>query len=399
MTEQPQKSRADSIMGVITALFRIDPLVTLIAVFIIAPIAIPITQAILGGETEVVITFVIFIAGITILVYIPLIIVKAYLQMQKDQTAERTTAVQTESKTRILAEQNKQLRLNELVAAQISVLSTKQDFILGQSQIEDQKVFSETMDQLHELLKNGDVNFVSQITFTETIQKILEDLSGLYAELELAKTSTIDGPPIAIKQEGCNIQSGSIEDIQEQLDNYKTRYENAMLQLENNKADMFQMKEDIALHNKNYLNLQKEFDQYKEKMEPTPTILSKLPEPDGFDQLGEVPKKKDNLIISTIKKAIDKVTPDRSVLEEAVTALDGLTDDTDYPATAITTNDEEEKVFPPEPTTSSFREIQRGIEAPKLAPPSWECPKCKRKNDMKKVRCPRCSTSRAAKAP
>jgi hypothetical protein len=401
MSEETQKSRVDSLIGVIRALMRIDPLVTLLAILIIAPIAIPLTQAILAGETEVVITFVIFIAGITLLVYIPLVIVKAYLQMQKDQTAERTTAIQTESKNRILAEQNKQSRLNELVAAQIAVLSTKQDFILGQSQIEDQKVFSETMEQLHEVLKNGGVNFVSQITFTETIQKILEELSVVFDELEKAKNSTVNNV-VAIKQEHpAGEEERIIEDLRQRLDKVEHRKEEFNQELLVVKGKLYETQAHLA-------EVRDLIDQYRETYgelpEPTKdvwetgepdvipmqksaddSIPSNLPEPFATDDFSDGTAKKDNIIISTVKKVIDKVTPDKSVLTDAMDVLEGLKDETD----------DEPRDFPPEPTTSSFREIQRGAEAPKLVPKFWTC-QCGKNNNMKKVRCPGCGKSRAA---
>lgn len=416
MTEEPQKSRADSLISVISALFRIDPLVTLIAVVIILPIAIPLTQAILGGETAVVITFVIFIAGITILVYIPLVIVKAYLQIQKDQTDERKIAIKTESKNRILAEQNKQTRLNELVAAQISTLETKKDFILGQSYIEDRKVFLETMEQLHELLKNGGVNFVSQITFTETIQKILEDLSVVYNELELAKTSTIDGP-VAIKQEHPPpLEEGSIEDLQQRLFDWKANYEaleNTLadlrkkydtitdvnmdqtekielkdIQIKSSKQERDELAGEVYETKAHLAELRDLIDQYRKAYGELPEpIPSTLPEPDGFDQLGEAPEKESNLVIKTIKKALAKVTPDKSVLTDAMGVLDGLKDETDE--TELTADDIDLPI-----STITQNDVDLAEDKKPLKPVFWLCPKCKRGNDLKKVRCPKCRTAK-----
>ena len=446
MTEEQQKSRIDSLIGLFRALLKFDPLVALIAILIIAPVAIPIIQAIISGDTVVVITFTVFIGVFTMLVYIPLMIVKTRQDTEKELAETRQKAVETEAKNRLLIAESKQKRLDELVTARIQTLTAERDFILGKSILEDRAIFKKAMEQLHEVLKNGDVNFVSQITFTETVQKVLEDLSVIYQKLD-----DIEGSPVAIKQEPLSYSPDHLKDVQGQLNDYKANYEG----LERTLADLREKYDTITNVNMDQTGkiyeaqahlaeLRDLIDQYrkafgelpepdeiyikgeKEWAKPSQDLTvdikgglpKTLPEPTKFDasklkmstngssnlpkpaeQLTEeealkmhhafetaTEEKKDNLIISTVKKVIDKVTPSKSVLEEAVTALDNLTDETE---------DDEPRTFPPEPTTSSFREMQRGIEAPKF----WTCPKCQRDNDMKKVRCPRCSTSRAAKAP
>ena len=269
------------------------------------------------------------------------------------------------------------------------------------------------MEQLHELLKNGDVNFVSQITFTETIQKILEELSDVYSELETAKTSTVNN--VLATKEPLSYSPDRLKDTQEQVElrdiqikAIKNELVQANQAVQNIGKDRDEINSKLYETQAHLAEVRDLINQYREAYgelpEPTKdpwetgepdvvevqkeaddSIPSKLPEPFATDDFSDGTAEKDNIIISTIKKVIDKVTPDKSVLEEAVTALDNLTDETEL------TFDSEELLKPIKELPAKPSLIDPTTPKPKF----WTC-QCGRDNNMKKVRCSGCGKSKAA---
>lgn len=445
MSIEPEtEGRIPSIIGIIRKLVSEDPLLALVAVVILFPVGAAIASASLTGNFDVIPILLATEAATIIFCCIPLIITKTYKQTQTDLRTERKTAITTESKTRVMAETNKQQRLNELVAAQIDTLKAKQSFILGQSLFEDREIFRKTMEELHELLKSGKSIFVSQADFTNTIQKILEDLAGIYQELEIAKTSTIDGP-VAIKQETPQaIEDGSIEDIQHQLDNYKANYESLETRYNHSQKINEEYRADIELHNKNYLDLQTEFDRYKASKETPVVYPPKLDElkitthgehpelnlSEEEDEFPDEPLKEalsilDNLedkendgivdrvksVIESVKDGVVQIVPSALKKDEEIIA--DPSDFDDLPQQVFTENDipddirleisEEEKAegdlicdhgIPFKQECQECQSLEQP-QAAKIPPPkSWPCLKCKRDNDLKKVRCPACGSPR-----
>ena len=394
--EPTAEGKIPSLIGVFRRLVAEDPIIALIAIVIMFPLGAGIASAALTGRFDDM-WMLILAEGAVVIICIPLIFTKIYKQSQTEIRKARTTAIETEGKSRILVQENKQKRFNQLVAAQIGVLDTKKDFILGQSFIEDRKIFRETMEALHETLKSGQSVFVSQVTFTETVQKILQDLSIVYNELETAKNETIDGPT-PIKQEPLPYSPDRLEDLEQRLADYKANYEAQGRTIADFQVKISEYEANIAEVRELNAQLQQEKEDgfvhefipqatpelildevavLKAPPELTPT--EKLPPPAGYDDFSQTEEKKENRIVATVKKVVGKITPEKTVLTDALNVLGNLRD-----------SSEDDIDIPTDP----IEEVQEVQEIVKPQPVFWVCPKCQKGNNMKKVRCPQCGTGK-----
>lgn len=436
--EPKNEGKIPSAIDAIVKLVKADPLLALVAIFGILPLLGGIASASLQGKPELLPLLLIVLTVIILIICVPLIIVRTWQDTQYSMKDERTSALKTEAKKRLIDAENTQKRFNQLVEAKIKNLAAQTSLALSASDRAEREQLFQIVDELREVLKSKGIDTVDTATCTENVHKILQELATIQIDYDrvLEAIKTIEQTLNAESKEHPPVEEGSVEDISQQLFDWKANYESleakyadAMKRIDNYQADIEHLAADIKGGAENYQLLQTERDKlefaYEEEYQKRLELEGKA-EPEEY-----VPKKEDlNIITHGELPATDGTVIKDEPLKEALSILDNLSDrendglvdkvksviqsakdvaigivpsvlklDEEKPITADPSNfenDVPDEIFSPdisELSTAKTPPPEPVKDILDLAP-YWICPKCDRGNDNKKVRCPQCGSSK-----
>lgn len=365
--ENEKKGKIPSIVGSFKALVAEDPLLAIIVGIIIIPVGGAIATSAITAQYQNILPLLVVEAATILLCCIPLVITKVFKQNQKALNEERKKAIDTEAQKRIAIEQNKQLRFNQLMEAKIGNLKAQTDYILSQSDRQEREQLRAVVEQLREALKHANVNFVSVPACVENVHKILEELE----QVQMNYDQVIDS--IKIIEQGLNLapQAEESQDDYQQLiheqrhriDQFTEEIEQKDKVIENLKSDINDLLRDVEGGAKQYQELQARYDKLEAKLNPPEKSIPKL-------------------YIKTSAKPEDpnlNLPNNVEALEEAMKVLDNMNDKTP------------DETFCP---IAQGLVLANAIEEDNESVLAWECPRCGRQNDEKKVRCPACGRTK-----
>ncbi len=150
--ETPLKSnKLKNLKEIFQKMVAEDPIMAGVFSLSVPPLLGIMAQAILSKDIELVFIIIGTLSGITLFVFIPLIITKTWKYNQKTIGDQRKIAIQAEAVRREEQEKNKQLRFNELMTAKITNIKTHTELII---QYTDKYVRNEIKQTAHKIQEN-----------------------------------------------------------------------------------------------------------------------------------------------------------------------------------------------------------------------------------------------------
>lgn len=377
--EPPEKtgqSRLDSLIGIIKAFLRIDPMMALIALIIIVPLAIPIIQAVLAGDTIVTLTFIVFIAGITIFVYIPLIIVRTWQKNQREISGKQQEAIDTEAEIRLINERNKQKRFNDVTDARLETLTAQTQFILDQSDRHERVLLKQISEDLGEHFKKG-MPFVDKDECAVNVSNLLQEFNKVHIDYDevIASISRIES---ALK-----ITKEDLPPVKIVEDPDQTNWEKIASVRQNIIEDQLKEIDDLAAKNESQAKT------IRDMVHSRPPVLSTSPIPGIPDQPDGTspPLPKTGFVLEETLFA-----PEEEI-KAAMESIESLKDETVDEPLPETFEQEMDKHLKELEKGDSKRAKAEGliVLAPQEPPKNWwTCKYCNNDNPLKAPRCKKC---------
>jgi len=452
MTEEIEpkpEGKIPSAIDAITKLVKADPVLALIVIFGILPLLGGIASAALQGKAEQLPLLLGVLAFIVLLICIPLIVIRTWQDTQYSIKKERNKALTAEANVRMEREKNKQIRFNDLAMAKINHIDASRDYILSQSDRAERDQLHQVVEELREVLKAKGINSVDSVICTENVHKIMQELEKLTMDYDtiLESINAIEAA-LKIPQTQYPVtpeEADKIEELEQINKNIGTTHDELLLETSDLKK-VIQEKDHIITGLRDDIRImrekeppipEKEAEQFPyDSGHPLARMgIDKPPEPEFVPKTPEELDEKFNDIISEVHGTQKAEELDEAPLQEALSILDGLEDKEndgivekikstiksakDVAVGIVPTSLRSEVGFAEEteykeqmekdvkevygiseglPSEMEIVDVPAAVQQ-KPSPPEfhiicWECPKCNRKNDMKKIRCPACGSSK-----
>ncbi len=224
--------RLASAVRIIKGLVAEDPLMALIGLCVILPLAGLLIEGVRSMNTPLIILVILVLGGIIIFVYIPLIIAKTWKNVQKDMKNERKKAITDRRTLEKATWEVSQERANIIINAKVLHLQAQADFLFKQGEHWEKFLIHKAADDLREAVDarlEGEMTFISKTEFVDKytlFNDVLKELNLKYDNLitsfpkvmdeieELAKGKITSTPEFKFKPDPEIMEQSYLSQIQ-----------------------------------------------------------------------------------------------------------------------------------------------------------------------------------------
>lgn len=371
------EGRLNSVWGIIKGLVAEDPLMALIGLFVVLPLAGLLIEGIRELDNLKVIMVIVVFGAIVVVVYIPLIIAKTWKKIQKDMKEERLEAIKERRTMEIGTWRASQERADNIIQAKIKHLQAQADFLFRQGDHWEKflihKAAEDLKNSVDERLGN-EMSFISKAEFVDKyalFKDSLTELNQKYDNLitsfpkvmneieELGKGKIVTSPPEISISEKIDPEAFKYPDVEEFKEDIQNEFKADKEVLEQSYISQIQAR-DTLLEEK-----EEEITRLTKKINGIEEALS--PELVSVVDVSDV-------VIKSVPSLAEEV-PENSEFKEALKTVDNLLDDVED------TPDEE---------------LPAEDGAPKPEDNNWNCVKCGKNFSSNIRRCSSCSISQHA---
>lgn len=389
------EGKLNSVWGVIKGLVAEDPLMALIGLFVVLPLAGLLIEGIRELDNLRVIMVIVVFGAIVVVVYIPLIIAKTWKKIQKDMKEERLEAIKERRTMEIGTWRASQERADNIIQAKIKHLQAQADFLFRQGDHWEKflihKAAEDLKNSVDERLGN-EMSFISKAEFVDKyalFKDSLTELNQKYDNLitsfpkvmneieELGKGKIVTSPPeISISEKidpeafkppekPPETEELSQEGMELKILSYTSQIEAYAKEREENQAEIVDL------------------------LERNAELTKKV---NGIEQALS-PELATDVIIKSVPTSVEEEETHASEFDEALNVVDNLLDDTED------TPDEDSPHWDIEPMDKAPEPIHSDVSIlPEKAEDqdTWNCTKCGIIFSSNAKRCSVCSISQHA---
>jgi hypothetical protein len=354
--ETKPEGRIYSLIGYIKRLVFEDPIMGLIAIIIIFPIGTAIATNAITGNADSLPLLIGALTAVVLCVLMPLIITKTWKMNQRQLAEQKAIAIADEGERRIIREEHKGKRFDELINAKIRSLEAQTRYILDKSASHEKQMLVDAIREVRDLFhKNEELAKVHS-----EFDSVLESLDRI--EGQIGTRTEEGGPEIAVEDAVAtdetdyrSLYNQKVIEVENLLDEIKGRVDN----YEDLKAEGGRMQNELTRLATENEQLIKE----RHALEELIAVRDKMPKVEVLSEKVE----------SKLQEAEEKpAVATTAELEKALKAVDGLEDEA--------------------PEDKEFGSMRTPRQKETLV--YWNCPQCGRGNALDKTRCPKCGISK-----
>lgn len=353
------EGRIPTLIGIIKRLVFEDPIIGLLCLIILFPVGYAITSNAITGEIEN-LPILLGVEAATVALCIPLIITKTWKNNQREIAEQKAIAIAGEVKRRVIREEHKQARFDDVMDAKIRNLEAQTTYILDRSASHEKQLLVASIQEVKELFQKNEELGKVQVEY----DGVLESLERIEGQL-----TTRAKPPAEI---------AVADSIEVDETDYKILFEQKRAELANMRERNEELSDEIIGQKDNLADVKAEGERLQIKVTELATknhnLEQRLKAREPKDSHSSVNLKE--LIIQSEKLAskvsdVQPAEPTSEDLQKALEAVDGLSDESPEVGPQVDPEDD-------------------------IPPNCWKCRKvgCGRFNNLKQNRCPKCGSSK-----
>jgi len=332
------QGRFSSLFDFIKRLMTEDPLIGTLVLILIFPAGIIIWGAVPEKNIEVIFLAFIVVVVTVLIIIVPLLIVKANRGSKTEQDTAKIERLEAEATRRQKTWQNDQERADLIINAKVRNLEAQTTFLMDNS------------DRYEKAL------------LTQSAKEISEGIEARFQELEFVKAdSCLERVSLVLK---------GFKKVEKQ-------YDQILVEFGELKTNLSVISGSASSEPQKEVNITVSREVEKPSGEAVSQVtVEKKPPTETSEKIEEFFNSQVELKVESQPEGPGTEAP----LKEAMSILDGLTDETD----------DSDDVHTFEQAKESFDKQMEPITPKPISPNIWECPSCGRKNNLKANRCPQC---------